>query len=176
MEDKNRLGCANGRSIDRIYRINKIRRPNYGIPSKVFRNPVNPVRVFLRVSAVKGCGERFKNLHEDDTLTLNNGFDYREQIDNRGSGLTVLAYLSGTYRHSSELEWRMRLRDGGVFVDGRQVGPDAVLDRGQWLVWRRPPWVEPDAPLSYAVLYEDEDLLAVAKALRSSYCPRGWIS
>ena len=34
---------------------------------------------------------------------------------------------------------------------------------GSTLVWRRPPWVEPDAPTSFTVLYEDQDLLAVAK-------------
>jgi len=30
-------------------------------------------------------------------------------------------------------------------------------------VWQRPPWIEPEAPASFSVLYEDEDLLAVAK-------------
>jgi 23S rRNA pseudouridine1911/1915/1917 synthase len=74
-----------------------------------------------------------------------------------------LTYLARTYRHSSELEWRNRLQNGGVFLNGREVGPDTVLDRGQWLIWRRPPWLEPDVPLAYAVLYEDEELLAVAK-------------
>lgn len=74
-----------------------------------------------------------------------------------------MAYLARTYRHSSEEQWQDRLQNGEVFLDGSQVGQDAVPERGQWLVWRRPPWVEPNAPLSYAVLYEDEELLAVAK-------------
>jgi 23S rRNA pseudouridine1911/1915/1917 synthase len=34
---------------------------------------------------------------------------------------------------------------------------------GERLVWRRPPWQEPEAPGSFAVLYRDRDLLAVAK-------------
>ncbi len=34
---------------------------------------------------------------------------------------------------------------------------------GQTLVWHRPPWVEPDAPRHFGVLFEDEYLLAVNK-------------
>ncbi len=37
------------------------------------------------------------------------------------------------------------------------------LRQGQSVVWRRPPWDEPDAPLTFRVLYEDGDVLAVAK-------------
>jgi 23S rRNA pseudouridine1911/1915/1917 synthase len=37
------------------------------------------------------------------------------------------------------------------------------LQRGCELVWQRPPWIEPEAPASFSVLYEDEDLLAVDK-------------
>jgi 23S rRNA pseudouridine1911/1915/1917 synthase len=108
-----------------------------------------------------------------DKLALNNGFDYREQINNPGSGLTVLDYLARTYRHSSPRDWQDRLLHGEVFLDGRQVGPEAVPHRGQWLVWRRPPWVEPDVPLSYAVLYKDGELLAAAKPCGLPTLPGG---
>lgn len=104
---------------------------------------------------------------------LNQGYEYRERIDHRGAGLTVLAYLSRTYRHSSEEEWRNRVESGGIFLDGLKVRADAVLKRGQRLIWRRPPWEEPDAPLSYAVLFEDEDLLAVAKPRGLPTVPAG---
>ncbi len=93
----------------------------------------------------------------------NSGYEYREQIDIRVSGLTVLAYLVRKYRHSSETVWRGRLEKGQVSLDGRQIQCDTVLKPGQWLLWRRPPWDEPDAPLTYSMLYEDDDLLAVAK-------------
>jgi 23S rRNA pseudouridine1911/1915/1917 synthase len=35
--------------------------------------------------------------------------------------------------------------------------------RGQILAWRRPPWEEPEAPLAFTVLHEDDDVLAVSK-------------
>ncbi len=74
-----------------------------------------------------------------------------------------MAYLAGKYRHSSRAEWQERLEAGEVLVDGKPTHAHAVLKGGQWLVWRRPPWDEPDVPLAFSILYEDEEILAVAK-------------
>ncbi len=96
-------------------------------------------------------------------MALNHGFEYREQISVRSGGLSVLDYLSRRYRHSSEEVWKDRIENGEIFLDGREARSEAVPTPGQWLVWRRPPWIEADVPLTYGVLYEDEDLLAVDK-------------
>ncbi|MGV8075589.1 MAG: RluA family pseudouridine synthase [Syntrophobacteraceae bacterium] len=106
-------------------------------------------------------------------MALNHGFEYREQIDNRGSGLTVLDYLSRRYLHSSEEEWRNRIENGEVILDGVQAQYDSRLKAGRRLIWKRPPWDEPDVPLSYAVLYEDKDLLATAKPAGLPTIPGG---
>lgn len=106
-------------------------------------------------------------------MTLNRGFEYREQIDGRSAGLTVLEYLAGRYRHSSLEQWQARLGNREICINGNTANCECILKRGQWLVWRRPPWEEPDVPLSYAVLYEDEDLLAVAKPAGLPTVPAG---
>lgn len=93
----------------------------------------------------------------------NNGCDYSEQLGADADNRTVLEYLSRRYRHSSEAEWAARIASGQVFIDGRPALPGTLLRSGSELVWKRPPWIEPDAPGSFSVLYEDEDLLAVAK-------------
>jgi len=98
-----------------------------------------------------------------DRMQLNQGYEYRERLDRDAEGLTLLAYLSRRHRHSSAAEWTARIAAGQVLIDSRAVHPGNVLRRGTTLVWRRPPWVEPDAPKSFAILYEDQDLLAVAK-------------
>ena len=98
-----------------------------------------------------------------DLLAFNQGFDYRERIDARGDGLLLLDYLARTYGHSSREEWGRRLERGEILLEGREATPDVILEAGSRLVWRRPPWEEPDVPLAYGVLYEDTDLLAVAK-------------
>lgn len=94
---------------------------------------------------------------------LNDGCAYRERLGPDADGRTLLAYLSRRYRHSSATEWAARIASGQVLLDGRPAHGDSTLRRGGELLWQRPPWIEPDAPRSFSVLYEDHDLLAVAK-------------
>jgi 23S rRNA pseudouridine1911/1915/1917 synthase len=94
---------------------------------------------------------------------VNQGFDYREVLPRVPPGCTLLEYLVRRYRHSSPDAWRERIRAGQVTLDGRPGIPDLPVGGGQTLVWHRPPWREPDAPLSLVTLYVDRQLLAVAK-------------
>ncbi|HWQ10349.1 MAG TPA: RluA family pseudouridine synthase, partial [Holophaga sp.] len=94
---------------------------------------------------------------------MNKGFTYTELIDARSDGWTVLEHLAVHRPHSSRLEWQGRIEAGLVRIDGRSAAPEEVLRKGQRLSWFRPPWEEPLVPLAWAVLFEDEDLLAVAK-------------
>ncbi len=94
---------------------------------------------------------------------MNRGFTYTETIGRRGEGRGLLEYLSRRYVHTPEPAWRERIEGGLVLVDGRRGDCPEILRTGQTVTWSRPPWEEPAAPLTYAVLFEDEDLLAVAK-------------
>jgi len=94
---------------------------------------------------------------------LNEGCEYRERPGLDAEARTLLAYLSQRYGHSSPAEWAARIASGHVLLDGLPAHSESVLRRGCELVWQRPPWIEPDAPRSFTVLYEDEDVLAVAK-------------
>lgn len=94
---------------------------------------------------------------------LNDGYEYRERIGIDADAQTLLAYLSGRYRHSTPAQWAENIAAGLVRIDAQPAHCESVLHRGCELTWQRPPWVEPDAPRSFSVLYEDEDLLAVAK-------------
>jgi len=48
-------------------------------------------------------------------------------------------------------------------LNGIPAEPEAILSAGATLIWMRPPWEEPEVPLSFAILYRDEHLLGVAK-------------
>lgn len=95
--------------------------------------------------------------------TLNHGYAHQEQIGPEGAGLPVAVHLARRHALATEEEWRRRIQSGQVRLDDREAREDELLRAGQRLVWTRPPWVEPEVPLATAVLYEDEDLLAVAK-------------
>lgn len=94
---------------------------------------------------------------------MNDGYAYREIVGPASAGRTVLDHLAALYRHSTEAEWRARIEGGEVVLEGRVAAPGDRVRPGDVLVWHRPPWEEPAAPLGTAVLYEDAHLLAVAK-------------
>lgn len=106
-------------------------------------------------------------------MAANRGYDYRERLGPEADGVSLLDYLARRYRHSSAAEWSARIDAGRVLIDSRPARVDSVLRRGQSLVWRRPPWQEPDAPATFAILHEDEDLLAVAKPAGLPTLPGG---
>ena len=93
----------------------------------------------------------------------NRGYVYSEQVDAGGAGRTVLDHLCTRWERAPEGEWRARIEAGAVRVDGAVADAGQRLRAGQRVSWERPPWDEPDAPACTAVLYEDADLLAVAK-------------
>jgi 23S rRNA pseudouridine1911/1915/1917 synthase len=93
----------------------------------------------------------------------NDGCEYREQVGIAGDARIVLEYLSQRYPHSSRAEWATHIRSGRVLVDSGPAQCETVLSAGCELIWMRPPWIEPDAPRSFSILYEDGDILAVVK-------------
>ena len=104
---------------------------------------------------------------------MNQGWTYRNQVQPADAGLTLLAFYSQRYPHSSEQDWRDRILNGQVQVDGRSRSPDWVLQSGQRLTYHRPPWVEPPVPLEFTVLYSDDDLWVVNKPAGLPVLPGG---
>ena len=94
---------------------------------------------------------------------LNRGYAYTTIISSRYHGATLLSHLASLYAHSTEQAWQEKLNNGEVTLDGVPATGKETLTLGQTLVWNRPPWIEPDCPLRYEVLFEDGHLLAVDK-------------
>ena len=98
-----------------------------------------------------------------DPAAPNGGFLHRERVAAPEAGTPVLAFLAARHPQADAAEWARRIAEGQVRIEGRFATPGERLQAGQELTWARPPWIEPEAPLATAVLYEDADLLAVAK-------------
>jgi 23S rRNA pseudouridine1911/1915/1917 synthase len=112
-------------------------------------------------------------LSEDDEGEWNEGYEYRDRIGSADAGTRVVDYLTTRYRHSDEPTWRDRLENGEVLLGDQPAGPDDLLESGQTLSWRRPPWREPKVPLCAAVLYRDDHLLGMAKPRGLPSIPHG---
>jgi 23S rRNA pseudouridine1911/1915/1917 synthase len=104
---------------------------------------------------------------------VNQGWIYREKIDRTGVGKTVLNYYTQKYHHSNESEWRSRIELGQVLVNDRLTTPETLLQLGQILTYHRSPWQETEVPLSFEILYEDADLLVIAKPSGLPVMPGG---
>jgi 23S rRNA pseudouridine1911/1915/1917 synthase len=94
---------------------------------------------------------------------LNRGYAYTTIIGSKDHGRSLLSHLAGLYPHSTRESWQENLNNGEVTVDGVAANGSEFLSSGQALVWNRPPWIEPDAPQHFEVLFDDSHLLAVNK-------------
>jgi 23S rRNA pseudouridine1911/1915/1917 synthase len=104
---------------------------------------------------------------------MNQGWVYRNQIKYTEVGLTLLDYYTRHYRHSTQEEWRERILSGQILINNQPATPNTLLQKGQTLTYHRPPWQEPEVPLSFAILYEDADLLIVDKPSGLPVLPGG---
>lgn len=94
---------------------------------------------------------------------LNRGYAYTTIIGSKHQGQTLLSHLASLYPHSTPQAWRQKLSNGEVTLNGVIAAGSESLMAGQTLVWNRPPWIEPDAPQHFEVLFDDPHLLAVGK-------------
>ena len=94
---------------------------------------------------------------------LNRGYAYVTTISSKYHGQTLLAHLASLYPHSAPQAWQQKLNNGEVTLNGDVATGNESVILGQNLVWNRPPWVEPDSPRHFEVLFEDPHLLAVSK-------------
>lgn len=104
---------------------------------------------------------------------MNRGWSYREQVGPAAAGLTALDYLATSRPHSTATEWAHRFDRGEVEIDGARAEPAAVLQLGHTIVWHRPPWDEPAVPTQFAIIYEDDSLVAVDKPSGLQTMPAG---
>jgi 23S rRNA pseudouridine1911/1915/1917 synthase len=94
---------------------------------------------------------------------LNRGYAYTTIISSKHHGQTLLSHLASVYPHSTPQAWQQKLNDGEVTLNGVTATGSESLTSGQTLAWNRPPWIEPDAPQHFEVLFDDPNLLAVSK-------------
>ncbi len=104
---------------------------------------------------------------------MNQGWIYQDRVRRQDVGLTVLEFYTRRYPHSTLAEWRTRIDAAQITVNGQPTPPEATLQAGQHLAYQRPPWQEPDVPLTFTIQSEDADLLVIAKPAGLPVLPGG---
>lgn len=79
------------------------------------------------------------------------------------AGRPVLDFVSGRFTYRSRDEWQQEFAAGRFLHNDEPAAPLTLLAAGDRLVYLLPELVEPPADLSFAVVYEDSDLLVADK-------------
>ncbi|MEB3333252.1 MAG: pseudouridine synthase [Synechococcaceae cyanobacterium] len=107
---------------------------------------------------------------------LNDGWTYRDRPGRAAEGQLVSAYYAARYRHSGRRRWLERLAAGEISRNGQRLDADGRLAAGDRLAWRRPPWREEAVPVLPPPLFDDGDLLVLAKPSGLPVLPAGgWL-
>jgi len=103
----------------------------------------------------------------------NNGYIYSDRVLKPDEGRSVADFYSLRYPHSSGETWRQRIQSGQIFLNRQSASPDDVLTRGDNLDYHRPPWEEPAVPGNFITLFEDGNVLVLAKPSGLPVLPGG---
>jgi len=79
------------------------------------------------------------------------------------AGTALADYMAAHFTRFDREGWAKAAEDGLVSVNGVPARPDTILKRHDRVEFFPPDAPEPDAELSYRVVYEDDDLLVVDK-------------
>lgn len=104
---------------------------------------------------------------------MNHGWAYHDTIHHDADGVEIADYYARRYPHDAVATWHARIIAGEVLLNGKTATLDRRLQAGDRLVWNRPPWKEPPAPLHYRVLYQDDAVLVVDKPAGLPVLPGG---
>ena len=96
-------------------------------------------------------------------MALNSGYVFRSRVEPREAGRTLLEYHLDRFRHAGLEQWRGAFEEGRIRRNGRVARVEEPVRAGDEIEFHRPPWDEPDVPLGFGVVFEDEHVLAVEK-------------
>jgi 23S rRNA pseudouridine955/2504/2580 synthase/23S rRNA pseudouridine1911/1915/1917 synthase len=89
------------------------------------------------------------------------------------AGCLVLDFVAARFTYRSREEWRQEFDAGRFLLCGERAVSQSLLAAGDRLVYLLPELPEPPVDQNFAVLYEDDDLLAVDKPARLPCHPAG---
>lgn len=104
---------------------------------------------------------------------MNQGWVYHEQVKAADEGKTVLEYYADKYRHSSSAEWATRIESDQILLNEQPAEIATILKRQDKLAYHRQPWVEPQVPLQFEVVYEDSESMVIDKPSGLPVLPGG---
>ena len=104
---------------------------------------------------------------------FNDGWAYRDRVPTAEAGIVLSDWLARRYRHSPAELWLERIVNGELDCDGQRLEANRLLQGGESILWRRPPWLEPAIPDQWETIHDDGDLLVINKPSGLPVMPGG---
>ncbi|MFW6244554.1 MAG: RluA family pseudouridine synthase [Fibrobacterota bacterium] len=82
---------------------------------------------------------------------------------NTPAGTSAAVYLARRFTYYSLEEWQEKINQNKIFINGRLCGPGDCVRRGDTVSYDAGEFREPEADLSYRIVYEDEWILGICK-------------
>ncbi|MEA4861842.1 MAG: pseudouridine synthase [Victivallaceae bacterium] len=76
---------------------------------------------------------------------------------------TLIEYLAARFSYHSESEWRERIINSVITLNGASAAPETPLSAGDVIEYHVADLPEPEVDGNYSIVYEDSDLVAVDK-------------
>lgn len=88
---------------------------------------------------------------------------FRSRVPHQSSGLSLVEYLARRFTYHSPAQWHGLVSAGRLAVNGQPVAADVAVAAGDEVAYTPEPFDEPEADLSFDVVFEDEWFLAIDK-------------
>jgi 23S rRNA pseudouridine1911/1915/1917 synthase len=98
---------------------------------------------------------------------------YESYLPGKYIGYTVVSYFTDRFSYLSQEEWRDRILDGRITVNGERVHPDSLLREHDYIVTRMGVREEPPADRTLDVVYEDDAIRVFNKGAPLAVHPSG---
>ncbi|OVE81854.1 hypothetical protein BVY04_02290 [bacterium M21] len=99
--------------------------------------------------------------------------EIRTKIQAEAAGRQLDLWLAARFTYHSLELWREQIAAGKILCNGAIVEPDLILSKGDEVAYLPPMREEPEVDTNIAIIYEDEDLLAVNKPANLPCHPGG---
>ena len=104
---------------------------------------------------------------------FNDGWAYRDRVPTAEAGIVLSDWLARRYLHSAAELWLERIVNGELDCDGQRLEANRLLQGGESILWRRPPWLEPAIPDQWETIHDNGDLLVINKPSGLPVMPGG---
>lgn len=85
------------------------------------------------------------------------------KIPKEAHGKNLVEYLSNRFTYFNASQWQNEIACERVLINNEKCSLDYILNDTDSLMWKPEPYEEPEVPMEFAILFEDDEFLFIDK-------------